>query len=269
MLFFDTLFGVQNFMYIRQSGYLRIIRQSAYFKRFDTGKIDLSLVLLLTFVLLISTGVGYRVLAGRLELVTEKTVELPVPLHNFPMHVGGWEGEDVPIPENIQRVAGNDDFLNRVYINKSTNQWANIYVAYSSSPRTMLGHRPDICYVGGGWVHDITEESSFISSYGRGIDCLIHRFHMPAPRSDQVVVLNYYILNGQIVADDSGFSGVSVRAPNIGGDRAKYVAQIQISSVLENAARALAFDIADIVIKYFPDVNGVVEMADKNSGTLD
>ena len=251
-------------MFTRRVDYLTKIRQSNHLKCFDAGGISLSLVLLLAFVLLISAGVAYRILASRLEIVTSTAISLPVPLSAFPMQIGNWQGKDVPIPENIQRVAGNDDFLNRVYINETTNQWANIYIAYSGRPRNMLGHRPDICYVGGGWVHDSTDESSFVSSYGRDYTCLIHRFHMPAPRTDQIVVLNYYILNGQITADDSGFSGVSMRTPNIAGDPARYVTQIQISSALENATRSLAYDAADIVMKYFPDVNGIVEIADKS-----
>jgi len=255
-------------MYARRSGCLTKECPSVYLKRIDAGNVSLSLILLLALVLLISAGVAYRVLAGRLEQVMSTPVELPVALGNFPMQVGGWQGKDVPIPDNIQRVAGNDDFLNRLYVNESTNQWANIYVAYSASPRSMLGHRPDICYVGGGWVHDGTDQSNFVSAGGMDIACLIHRFHMPAPRSDSVVVLNYYILNGQITADDRGFSGVGVRNPGIRGDLARYVAQIQISSTLENSTRALACEVADIVMKYFPDVNGVVEIADKSSGTL-
>ena len=255
-------------MYARRSFYLTKKCQSVYLKCFGAGKVSLNLVLLLVFVLLVSAGIAYRVLAARLELVAGISIDLPVPLSAFPMQVGDWQGKDVPIPENIQRVAGNDDFLNRFYVNKTTNQWANIYIAYSANPRNMLGHRPDICYVGGGWVHDSTDESNFVSSCGRGITCLIHRFHMPAPLSDQVVVLNYYILNGLTTANDSGFSGISIRSPNIAGDPARYVAQIQISSTLENATRAFAYEVADTILKYFPDVNGVVEIADKSSGTL-
>lgn len=256
-------------MFAGRVSYLTKRRKNNHLKCFHAGGVSLSMVLLLAFVLLISAGVAYRVVAGRLDLIASASIELSVALNTFPMQIGGWQGKDVPISENIQRVAGNDDFLNRVYINEATNQWANIYVAYSANPRNMLGHRPDVCYVGGGWVHDSTEESSFASSYGRQIACLIHRFHMPAPRSDQVVVLNYYILNGRTTADDRGFSGVSVRTPNIAGDIARYVTQVQISSTLENSARSFACEVAETIMKYFPDVNGVVEIADKSSGTLD
>ena len=87
-----------------------------------------------------SPGITYRVLAPRLKLVVDTPVELPVSLNAFHKQIGPWTGEDVPIPVNIQRVAGNDAFLNRLFINKLSNQWANIYIAYTAHPRTMLGH---------------------------------------------------------------------------------------------------------------------------------
>ncbi len=229
------------------------------------GKSSVSLVCLLAVLILVSAGTAYRVSASRLKLITGTPIALPVPLSAFPMQIGDWAGKDVPIPENIQRVAANDDFLNRLYVNQTTNQWANVYVAYSARPRTMLGHRPDVCYVGGGWVHDSTEEAKFISSFGRHVSCLIHRFHTPAPRNDQVVVLNYYILNGQITADESGFSGVSWRTPNIAGRPARYITQVQISSILENSTLSAAKDMTEQILDFFPDKDGKVRAAERRN----
>jgi hypothetical protein len=97
-----------------------------------------------------------------------------------------------------------------------------------------------------------------MSRAGRKISCLIHRFHKPGPRHDQIVVLNFYILNGQITVDENDFSGPFNRKLNIGGDQTRYVSQIQISSVLENSIRAAAKDIAGLILDYFPDENSEV-----------
>ena len=207
---------------------------------------------------LLLAGAVYRVTASRIKLVTETPITLPVPLSAFPMQVGGWIGKDVPIPENIQRVAGNDDFLNRLYINKSKNRWVNVYIAYSARPRTMVGHTPQVCYVGGGWIHDSTQISEFTSYSGGKTPCLIHRFHRPAPQTEEIVVLNFYILNGQLTTDESGFTSVGWRTPNIAGSAARYVAQVQISSVLENSVRSAAKDMAELILDFFPDNNGRV-----------
>ena len=233
-----------------------------YVRLTGLGKISTSLVWVLALILLILSGVGYRVLASRLKYTVETPIKLPVSLSAFPTEIGNWTGKDIPIPENLLRVARTDDFLNRLYVNRTNNQWANVYIPYTAHPRTMLGHRPQVCYPAGGWIHDSTEPSEVISSSGRKIPCLIHRFHKPASQNDEIVVLNFYILNGQLTAVESGFSGVGWRTPNIGGDSARYVAQVQISSILENSVRKTARDMTDLILDFFPDEDGRVRAAD-------
>jgi len=203
-------------------------------------------------------GVVYRVTASRMRAIVESPIALPVPLKAFPLTINGWTGKDMPVTETVERVADTDDFLNRLYIDNATNQWANVYVAYSARPRTMLGHRPQVCYVAGGWIHDSTERSQFISSADRTIPCLVHRFHKPAPQNDEIVVLNFYIVNGRFTDDEGLFAGTGWRTPNIAGDPARYVAQVQISSVLENSIRTAAEDMADLILDFFPDKNDKV-----------
>lgn len=222
-------------------------------------KVSKVLSWVLAVVLVILSGIVYRVLASRLKLVVEIPIKLPNPLSAFPMKLGDWTGKDVPIPPNILRVAGSDDFLNRLYINKTNNEWANMYVVYTARPRTMLGHRPEVCYVGGGWVHDETNRSAFTTSSGRDIPCLIHHFHTAAPGYDERIVLNFYIVNGRTTLDESVFTGLGWRTPNIEGNPARYVAQVQISSVLENSVRTIAEDITDLIVDFFPDEDGKTE----------
>jgi len=225
---------------------------------FGTVKMSVFRVWILAVLLLVCSGITYRALASRLKLVVGTPVELPVPLSAFPKQIGHWAGKDVPISENIQRAAGNDAFLNRLFINKSSNLWANVYIAYTAHPRTMLGHRPQICYVAGGWVHESTELTNMTSSTGREIPCLLHRFRRPSPETEETVVLNFYIVNGQLTSDERVFSGMGWRTPNIDGNPARYVTQVQISSVFENSVRSAARDITDLVLDFFPDVNGKV-----------
>ena len=229
-----------------------------YSMRTRAGTVPAWFVWILAVLLLISAGITYRVLASHLKLVVSTPVRLPVPLSYFPEQVGDWVGQDVPIPANIKRVAGNDAFLHRLYTNKLNDQVANIYVAYTSRPRTMLGHRPRVCYVAGGWVHDSTQQAKVVSSGGREFPCLVHRFHRPAPESEETVVLNFYIVNGQLTSDEDVFSGVGWRTPNINGDPARYATQVQISSALESSVRAAAKDIAELILDFFPDENGKV-----------
>ena len=226
--------------------------------RLAAGAAPTWFVWFLALFLLISAGITYRVLAARLGEFVETPVELPVSLDMFPDRVGDWVGEDVPIPVNIQEVAGNDAFLNRSYRSRLNDQWANVYIAYTARPRTMLGHRPRVCYPGGGWIHDGTQQAQVTSDVGREFPCLIHRFHRPAPDNEETVVLNFYIVNGRLTSDDRNFSGVLWRTPNIDGDPARYVAQVQISSMFENSIRAVAKEIVEPILDFFPDENGKV-----------
>jgi len=68
-------------------------------------------------------------------------------------------------------------------------------------------------------------------------------------------------LNGQITTDESDFSSPLGRRPNIAGDPARYVAQVQISSVLENSIRTAAREITDLILDFLPDKNGRVRAA--------
>jgi len=254
-----TTLELYPLMYSIRCKHLDITAEVLYSVPFRSGKIPLYLVWIISVLLLICSGITYRVLASRLKLIVDTPVELPVPLSAFPEQIGNWAGEDVPISPNIQRAAKNDAFLNRLFINKLNNKWANVYIAYTARPRTMMGHRPDICYLSSGWIQDSLEQTEFTSYYDKRIQCLIFHFHKPDPSYQEKVVLNYYLLNGQIMADDSTFiSGLSWRTPNIAGNPARYVAQIQISSVLENFALSAAMALTNTILDFFPDPNGEV-----------
>jgi hypothetical protein len=207
------------------------------------------LSLILTIAVLILSGLVYRSVAARLE---SEPVQLDVPLSTIPLQINSWVGEDVEIPISIQAVAGNDDFINRTYKNDLSSQWANLYVAYTGSPRTMIGHRPQKCYPAGGWIHDGTSQSEFTTRSSRVIPCLVHKFHQLAPDYREIVVLNFYVVNGKVSVDEKVFTGLGWRTPNIAGDAARYVAQIQINSVLEKYAHQGAVDLTDSILKYLP-----------------
>jgi len=213
----------------------------------------------LAMVLLVVIGIGYRFVAIKMNVIVTTPIKLDVPLSEFPVRIGQWIGRDVPISETVIEVAANDDFLSRLYVNESNNQWANIYIAYTARPRTMLGHRPQVCYPANGWAHENTEHVQVISNSGRKIRCLLHNFQKSTSETEEIIVLNYYIVNGQLTDDESVFSGLGWRTPNVDGDPARYVAQVQISSVQKNSVRQAAKDITDLVLDFLPDQNATVK----------
>ncbi len=216
--------------------------------------------------LLVIAGVAYRAAAARVLGKDLAPVRLPIPLAQLPLEVDGWKGQDVPIAETIQEYMRQnfaDDYINRRYVQRVSSLWADVYVVYcSSKPGGILGHRPGVCYPNNGWIHDGTEPSQIISHSGRPINCLIHRFHRPAPSGQGIVVLSFYVLNGQITLSEDKFSGFWGRRPNLTGDWARYVAQVQVSSEFENSARTAAAQLADTILLFLPDEKGHVGATD-------
>jgi hypothetical protein len=211
---------------------------------------------------LLATGTFYRVRVAEINRLVKRQISLPLLLSEIPKQIGSWTGTDVPISEAVQEVAGNDDFLSRVYLDRRTNQSANIYVGYSARPHTMVGHKPSVCYPANGWVYDEHRFSEFVSRGSRRISCMIHKFHRVMPEVGEVFVLNYYVVNGRTTTDERAFEGLGWRTPNIDGNPARYVAQIQISSSLERSIVNLAEDITDVLLDFLPDTNGVVKVKD-------
>jgi EpsI family protein len=215
--------------------------------------------------LLLFSGKIYRVLAFSMN---NTAIDLPVPLNTFPHVIGNWSGTELSVPTITREYMETnfaDDYVSRRYTNDKTYAWADVYIVYcASKPGGMLGHEPRVCYPGGGWIHDSTESSQFLTRDGRTISCLIHRFHKPAPAYDQTVILNFYIVNGELSTNQKGFSGFWSRRFNLARNPARYVAQVQISSIAENSIRAAATDMTDLILDLLPDENGIVRASEQN-----
>ncbi len=224
------------------------------------GKTSVYFVWILAVLLLISTGIAYRVLVS---FTVNTVINLPVPLSSFPSELGNWTGIELDIPTTTREYMEKnfaDDYVSRRYINNRTQAWANLYVVYCASrPGGMLGHQPQVCYPGNGWIHDSTDKSQFISRQGKEIPCLLHRFHKPAPQYSEIVVLNFYLVNGELATNQKGFIGILGRRLNLNKNPARYVAQVQISSALENPVRAAAKDMTELILDLLPDKNGKVK----------
>ena len=65
-------------------------------------------------------------------------------------------------------------------------------------------------------------------------------------------MLNYYIVNGQMTLTEEAFTGLGFRTPNLSGDLARYVAQVQISAEQDSAILAAAQDLCGPLGGFFP-----------------
>jgi EpsI family protein len=219
----------------------------------------------LAVLLLVGAGVAYRVGARELQLIRDEPILLPRPLADIPSEIGQWVGTELeldPMVRDYMKSNFADDFVRRRYEHTSSGKAVGVYVVYcSSNPGGLLGHRPGVCFPANGWIHDQTSPSELALRSGRRTQILVHRFHRPSPGSPEVVVLSFYVLNGQITLSEREFSGLFGRRPNVSGDPARYVAQVQISAPLENTARNAAGDILDDILAFLPNQQGEVPAA--------
>lgn len=208
---------------------------------------------------LLLLGGAYKLAMAHLRPAMTRRVELPVPLASFPMRIGSWVGDDRPLTPAVERIAGNDDYLSRMYVNQVTGDSVYLYIAYSARPRTMVGHNPRACNEGAGYIHDEVQPGELTLAGGRVIPCLVYRFHR---EGEALVVLNYYVLNGAVTNDSKEFGGLGWRLPNISGDPAWYVAQVQVSGGSEALVRQVAALTADPLLALLPDPEGHVAAAE-------
>jgi len=127
---------------------------------------------------------------------------------------------------------------------------ASLYVAYTCEPRRMLGHRPELCYAGSGWQREETNKGKLALSDGRTVEVLVHRFSKQGLAEQQIFVLNYYVVNGEITADHTSFSALKWR--RLPSGCADYVAQVQISSDSVDGAYALAEAVSEQILFHLP-----------------
>jgi hypothetical protein len=223
--------------------------------------VSVRLAAVLAFTLLIGAGIAYRVIESGLPDIWNNPITLPMPLSKVPMRIDPWTGEDVELAtttrEYIKSRFG-DDYVNRRYMNEEGLR-ADVYIVYCSSyPSGLLGHRPGVCFPANGYIQEGTAKTQIETRSGQLIECLSQQFHKDGQR---VSVLSFYVLNGVPTAEERDFSGILGRLPNISGNPARYVAQVQISAGSEEVTKRAARDLVDKILTYLPDAQGCQQAA--------
>lgn len=212
-------------------------------------------------VVLVLVGLGQRWLRRTMDASAAMPVVLDRPLASLPLRVGSWEGADIPLDARIVERAGNDDYINRRYVDQTGNRFVDLFVAYTATPATMIGHRPDRCYPANGWRLVGVHPETIDRDNGSELPCLIHRFERDGMQNEGLVVLNYYVMQGHYTTDADAFSGPGWRAPNLARNSEFYVAQVQIAQPIyltelfhrgETDARQFASEIANSIESLLP-----------------
>jgi len=90
-------------------------------------------------------GMTHRILAARLCAPANETPINPAAVERFPMQIGGWRGQDVPLDEEVVRKTGTDARINHRY-SRSALQSVLLYVACGVNAGHLMSHRPEVCY---------------------------------------------------------------------------------------------------------------------------
>ena len=175
--------------------------------------------------LLLAGGVGYRAAAARYARPTDST---PLPagtLAKLPLTLAGWTGREDPLAAAVIKQTNTDDHLSRTYVKRSASQAVSLWVGYGIQLRDLMPHRPEVCYPGAGWTADGAALVELPLSDGSVLPCRILAFRKGGFSNKRVAVLNYYIIDGQFVAD---VSALREKATSNTGN--SYAVQVQIAT---------------------------------------
>ncbi len=178
-------------------------------------------------------GLGYRVLFVRLAAQANAASVASAALEQVPLQIGAWTGQDVPLDEAIVRATDTDAHLNRRYSRRNGLESVALYIAGGVRARDLMPHRPEVCYTGAGWTLVNRRVVELPLNGATKLPCNVLQFSRGTLRTGKVMVLNYYIVDGQYCHDVSLLRSKAWRGSGTVG----YVAQVQIvASVAANLA---------------------------------
>jgi EpsI family protein len=207
-------------------------------------------------------GVGYRVLAARLAGPVSTTPIRPEVLQRLPLQMDEWTGQDVPLDEDIVEATDTDALINRRYIRQNGMEAVLLYIASGVRARDLMPHRPEVCYTGAGWTLTDRRSMELPLSNGTTLPCNVLQFSRGTLNDAKVVVLDYYLVDGQYCRDVSLLRSKAWR----GSGTVKYVAQVQITTFISSAqtAQSARTIISEFAVESASSIADVFEGAGEN-----
>lgn len=195
--------------------------------------------------LMIASGAGYRMAAGRLSGLAGSVVLARGTLNALPLQIGPWNGSDAAVDERIVKATDTDDHVSRNYVRSDGGGEVSLFIAYGVRFRDLMPHRPEVCYTGAGWTLEETSERTLTIDDEFELPCQVHRFGHGGLGSRSITVLNYYIIDGQLCKDVSLLRSHAWRLKT----DVRYIAQVQIAS----SGRGMRNRAAEVVSAFAAD----------------
>ena len=215
-------------------------------------------------VVLLAGGWGHRGLVARIALAVGEVAELSRPLTSLPLELGGWYGHEIPMGDIPSRVAWFDDeYVNRVYVNRATGSRVVVFVGYVGHPRAHFGHRPDVCFAAHGAEQVASDALVVELPDGGRVPAFLYEFRAPGMLEERTLVLATYLINGRYTADPDELRRFNARNPGLMGERTAYLTRVQVSIRASSdrgadvaALRDLAARMQGPIISSMPYVHG-------------
>lgn len=210
----------------RRGGYRRqrsrLVMTKTVDKATRSGSLQFSVAVAL--ILLVVSGAAYRLANAHLSPDGATSLLPRGTLARLSLSLGGWEGRESLIREEVIEATDTDDHVSRTYVAPGGFGQIALFVGYGVRLRDLAPHRPEVCYSGSGWTLDETVPATFESSAGNTLGSQIHRFYRGGLGTQKMTVLNYYIVDGRYCADVSLLRSSAWRKAD-----SNYVAQVQIA----------------------------------------
>jgi len=182
------------------------------------------------------SGVAYRTVAHSLDRAAPGMAIAPGALNQLPLRIADWDGRDQPLDADIVRRADLQDYVNRLYANRSDGRVVGLYVAFGVRARDLMPHRPEVCYPGAGWNLQDHRDTALHIAADRPIAARTLTFSTGGFEQRGVAVVNYYVVDGQTCEDVS----LLRRRAAAGQTSVRYVAQVQVTCRVEAEIGAAA-----------------------------
>jgi EpsI family protein len=207
-------------------------------------------------------GVAYRVLAAKLEGPVATKVLSSTELQRLPLQIGDWIGKEVPLDEAIVLATDTDAHVNRRYSRHHDLENVGLYIASGVKARDLMPHRPEVCYTGQGWTLTERQSVKLPLSDGTMLPCNCFQFSHGTLNRRNIIVLDYYIVDGQYCHDVSLLRSKAW----YGSGTVKYVAQIQIVASITAgvSADSLTKIVQDFAVDSAPLIYGLFDAAEEN-----
>ena len=114
-----------------------------------------------------------------------------VSIHHFPMVVGEWSAEEIPISKRDLAILETDNALSRRYTTPS-GQEVILFIVYSQTNRKAM-HPPEICYSGGG-ITILSNDVYMVTDPAQSVSLDTHRMFVEHGHYQQVA--NYWFKVG-------------------------------------------------------------------------